>query len=107
MDKLKKRLRFFIRKNNITYTLLGVSFLIWMLFLDTNSLLIHRELNQEIKQLNAQIEQLQGEIGKDQKAIEQLQDIDSLEKFARENYWHKKENEQIFLIEFKDSINRD
>ena len=83
---------------------MGVGFVVWMLFLDTNSWLIHRELNQEIKELNAHIEQLQKEIKKDKKAIEQLQNIDSLEKFARENYWHKKDNEQIFLIEFKDSI---
>ena len=104
MEKIKKILRFFIKKSNISYTLLVVGFVVWMLFLDTNSWLIHRELNQEIKELNAHIEQLQKEIKKDKKAIEQLQNIDSLEKFARENYWHKKENEQIFLIEFKDSI---
>lgn len=104
MEKIKKILRFFIKKSNISFTLLGVGFVVWMLFLDTNSWLIHRELNQEIKELNAHIEQLQKEIKKDKKAIEQLQNIDSLEKFARENYWHKKENEQIFLIEFKDRI---
>jgi hypothetical protein len=33
-----------------------------------------------------------------------LQNLDSLEKFARENYLHKKEGEKIYLIEFKDSI---
>lgn len=104
MEKIKKILRFFIKKSNISYTLLGVGFVVWMLFLDTNSWLIHRELNLEINELNAHIEQLQKEIKKDKKAIEQLQNIDSLEKFARENYWHKKENEQIFLIEFKDRI---
>ena len=104
MEKIKKILRFFIKKSNISYTLLGVGFVVWMLFLDTNSWLIHRELNLEINELNAHIEQLQKEIKKDKKAIEQLQNIDSLERFARENYWHKKENEQIFLIEFKDRI---
>lgn len=104
MEKIKKILRFFIKKSNISYSLLGVGFVVWMLFLDTNSWLIHRELNLEINELNAHIEQLQKEIKKDKKAIEQLQNIDSLEKFARENYWHKKENEQIFLIEFKDRI---
>lgn len=104
MEKIKKILRFFIKKSNISFTLLGVGFVVWMLFLDTNSWLIHRELNLEINELNAHIEQLQKEIKKDKKAIEQLQNIDSLEKFARENYWHKKENEQIFLIEFKDRI---
>lgn len=101
--KLRNSLLFLLKKNNITYTLLGSGFLIWMLFLDTNSWLIHRELNQEISELNAHIDQLKKEIDKDQKAIKQLQNIDSLEKFARENYWHKREDEEIFLIEFKDS----
>jgi hypothetical protein len=31
--------------------------------------------------------------------INQLEDIDSLERFAREYYGHKKENEKIFLID--------
>ena len=35
----------------------------------------------------------------DKKTIKQLQNKDSLERFARENYGHKKENETIFIIE--------
>ncbi|MBT7656398.1 MAG: septum formation initiator family protein [Flavobacteriales bacterium] len=101
---LQKIFRFFFKKSHLTYTLLGMVFLIWIIFLDTHSLLIHNELNQEIKELNAQKKQLQKEIDKDSTAIEQLQNLDSLEKFARENYLHKKEGEKIYLIEFKDSI---
>ena len=100
----QKLLRFILKKSRLPYLLLGIGFLIWMLFLDTNSFVIHNELNQDIKELNAQKEQLIQEIGKDASAIMQLQNIDSLEKFARENYLHKKENESIYLIEFKDSI---
>ena len=100
----QKLLRFILKKPRLPYLLLGIGFLIWMLFLDTNSFVIHNELNQDIKELNAQKEQLIQEIDKDASAIMQLQNIDSLEKFARENYLHKKENESIYLIEFKDSI---
>lgn len=100
----QKLLRFILKKSRLPYLLLGIGFLIWMLFLDTNSFVIHNELNQDIKELNAQKEQLIQEIDKDASAIMQLQNIDSLEKFARENYLHKKENESIYLIEFKDSI---
>lgn len=102
----QKLLRFILKKSRLPYLLLGIGFLIWMLFLDTNSFVIHNELNQEIKELNAQKEQLIQEINKDASAIKQLQNIDSLEKFARENYLHKKENESIYLIEFKDSIRK-
>jgi cell division protein DivIC len=43
-------------------------------------------------------------IDRDKASINQLQSKDSLEKFARENYGHKKEEETIFYIEFKDSL---
>ena len=43
-------------------------------------------------------------IEKDKRDIEQLKNKDSLERFARENYGHKKENETIFYIEFEDSL---
>jgi cell division protein FtsB len=33
-----------------------------------------------------------------------LQNQDSLERFARENYGHKKSNETIFIIEPNDSL---
>jgi len=38
------------------------------------------------------------------KNIKYLKNTDSLERFAREKYGHKKENETIFYIEYKDSI---
>ena len=48
-----------------------------MLFLDTNSFLIHRELDQEIKELEAQKKEYLKEIEKDASAIEQLENLDS------------------------------
>ena len=48
------------------------AFLIWMTFLDTNSLLIHAELNREIKKLKSRKDALTEEIDKDQKLIEKL-----------------------------------
>ena len=77
-----------------------------MLFVDTVSFVIRRDLDQEIKELEAQKQEFLKEIEKDASAIEQLENLDSLEKFARENYLHKKEGEQIYLIEFKDSISK-
>jgi len=46
---------------------------------------------------------LRKSIKKDQYTIDQLEDLDSLERFAREHYGHKKENETLFLID-PDSI---
>ena len=47
---------------------------------------------------------LKAVIEEDEKMIDQLQNRDSLERFAREQYGHKKENETVFIIETQDSI---
>mgnify|MGYP002846329551 CR=1 FL=1 len=86
------------------YVFVFLIFLIWMIFLDTHSLKIHQELNQEIDKLEVQKEELIHLIEKDKRRINQLKTKDSLEHFARENYGHKKENETIFYIEFEDSL---
>ncbi len=86
------------------YVLVLTVFLIWMLFFDTNSLLIHWELRNEIKKLERQQEFLKEEISKDKKIIEKLSDPEELEKFAREQYYLKKKNEEIYLIEYEDSL---
>ena len=75
-----------------------------MIFLDTHSLKIHNELNQEIDKLETQKKELIYLIQKDERSIQQLKSKDSLEQFARENYGHKKQDETIFYIEFDDSL---
>jgi cell division protein FtsB len=75
-----------------------------MVFFDTNSLLIHLELKKEINKLEKQKEFLKNEIDNDKKIIETLSDPKELEKFAREHYYLKKKNEEIYLIEYEDSL---
>ena len=94
------------RKNKsytISYIAIAFLFTIWILFLDSNSWLTQRELNSEIEKLEQQKNKLRKSIKKDQYTIDQLEDLDSLERFAREYYGHKKENETLFLID-TDSI---
>lgn len=86
------------------YVLVLTVFLIWMVFFDTNSLLIHWELRKEIKKLEKQQEFLRDEISKDKKIIEKLSNPEELEKFGREQYYLKKKNEEIYLIEYEDSL---
>ena len=63
--------------------------------------MIHAELNREIKKLKKKRDALNKEILDDKSLIEKLNDIDSLEHYAREEYNLKKENEDIFIIEFQ------
>ena len=86
------------------YVLVLTAFVIWMLFFDTNSLLIHLELKKEINKLEKQKEFLKEEISQDKEIIEKLSDPKELEKFAREQYYLKKKNEEIYLIEYEDSL---
>jgi len=86
------------------YVITSLLFLFWMLFMDTNSLMFHKELNNEIRDLTEQRNKLKIEIEKDKKLINDLNDIDNYEKFARENFYMKKDDEEIYIIEYKDTI---
>ena len=101
MNKIFLKLKVLIKKSLFKYLVISISFLIWMTFLDTNSLLIHAELNREIKKLKKKRDALNKEILDDKSLIEKLNDIDSLEHYVREEYNLKKENEDIFIIEFQ------
>tara|TARA_R110000868_G_scaffold21614_12_gene89585 strand:- start:3964 stop:4296 length:333 start_codon:yes stop_codon:yes gene_type:complete len=86
------------------YVLVLTVFVVWMVFFDTNSLLIHWELKKQINNLEKQKEFLHEEIANDKKIIEKLSDPEELEKFAREQYYLKRKNEEIYLIEYEDSL---
>ena len=101
MSKFLNKLKSLIGKSYFKYLLTLIAFLIWMTFLDTNSLLIHAELNREIKKLKNKRNALNEEIFRDKSLIEKLNNLDSLEHYAREKYNLKKDNEDIFIIEFK------
>ncbi len=94
-------------KNNFIFKLITnafviilIPFLIWMLFFDENSYLVHRKFNKEIEDLESTISFYKSKIEKDKETIKKLEDSLELERFAREKYLMKKENEDIYIIEF-------
>ena len=91
-----------VKRSYYIYGSILIGFIVWMAFIDSHSLIIHRELNKEIKKLEKEKKALEAIINNDKNTIEQLNNIDSLERFARENYGHKKENETIYIIETQD-----
>ncbi|MBL7561000.1 septum formation initiator family protein [Olleya sp. YSTF-M6] len=86
------------------YILILIIFGVWMIFFDTNSLLNHNDVNQEKNKLEDEKEYYKKEIIKDKQAIKRLTSEDGLETFAREKYYMKKENEDIYIIEYADSL---
>ena len=77
-------------------------FVSWMLFLDNYSYLDHRLLNKQIEELEDNKEYYKEEINQDLKSIKSFKNPDQIEKYAREKYYMKRENEDIYIIEFED-----
>tara|TARA_Y100000766_G_scaffold127902_1_gene109925 strand:+ start:777 stop:1007 length:231 start_codon:yes stop_codon:yes gene_type:complete len=71
-----------------------------MIFFDSNSLIIHNELNNDINELDDQKSYYEKEISKDNIELQLIQSDSGLEKYAREKLFMKKDNEEIFLIEY-------
>ena len=86
------------------FILIFVGFAIWMVFFDANSLLIHNELNEDISDLENEKQYYRNEIKKDNKTIKELSTEEGVERIAREKYYMKKENEDIYIIEYEDSL---
>ncbi|MFD2529196.1 MULTISPECIES: septum formation initiator family protein [Polaribacter] len=98
LKKIKENKAFKFLTNS--FVLIFIPFLIWMLFFDENSYLVHRKFNQEIKDLESTISFYKIKIAEDKATIKKLGDSLQLERFAREKYLMKKENEDIYIIEF-------
>jgi len=99
----KKNIKYLKPFKNL-FVIILVPFAVWMLFFDTNSYLIHHELNSEMEDLENEKEYYKKEIEKDNKAIKELKTEEGIEKLAREKYYMKKENEEIYIIEYEDSL---
>jgi cell division protein FtsB len=102
-NDLKQKIWFRIVTNR--YILVFLVFAVWMLFFDTNSWLTHQKLNNEISEVENNINYYKSEIKKDKKTLQQLKDSVEIEKYAREQYFMKRENEDVFIIKYEDSIN--
>jgi cell division protein FtsB len=102
ISEIKQKKWFRILGNK--YMLIFVLFLVWMVFFDTNSYFIHKELNEDVNALEETKEFYNEEIVKDKAFIEKMKDSDEVEKYAREKYYLKKEKEDIYIIEHEDSL---
>ena len=74
-------------------------FLGWMIFFDSTSFLVINELNGEINKYEKQLDYYKDEYKKNDDFYKKLMNNkDEKEKFARENYFMKKPNEEIFIL---------
>ncbi len=90
---------FFKKYINNKYFYTGLLFLIWWIFFDQESLIVQYNLKSVKNGLEDQKQYYIEEIIKDQEAINTLQnDTVLLEKYAREKYYMKKDNEDVYVI---------
>jgi cell division protein DivIC len=81
------------------YFVCGVSFLIWMTFLDSNDLISRVRMNARLSSLEDEKEYYLEKIKEVEKdRTELMTNKELLEKFAREKYLMKKESEDVFVI---------
>jgi cell division protein DivIC len=82
------------------YLLTGTFFLVWMFFFDPkdiNSDLSHRDKLKQLKKNEACLNQM---IVDTKKELEQLKtNAQTIEKYAREKYMMKKNNEDLFMVQ--------
>lgn len=93
-----KQSRFFKYIVN-SYVLVSLVFIVWMYFFDENNYKNHLKFNKEIRELESSIQVYKKKIAEDESVIKKLQDSLQLERFAREKYLMKKDNEDVYIIE--------
>ena len=64
---------------------------------------MHQELNEEIEKLEESKQYYKEQIDADKEAIKKLNDSFEFEKFAREEYYMKRKNEDIYIIEYEEN----
>ena len=88
----------YIRKHKYMITL--GAFLLIIGVLDENSLIQRASHRAEIHQLNTEIERYKKQYNRDSELLKEItSNQEALEKVAREKYFMKKENEDIFVFE--------
>ncbi len=93
---MKKALRVLTNKYFIT----AIAFLAWMIYFDQNDWYSQRQRNRDLATTRTNISFLNSEITKMEKErTDIVTDPQKLEKFARENYRMKRDNEDLYIIE--------
>ncbi|HBT84449.1 MAG: septum formation initiator family protein [Fermentimonas sp.] len=84
----------------VTQIVILIVLIVMLFFFSDNSIPKRVKHESQIKELEAQIEFYQKQSEADKEKLDELKsNKGDLEKFARENYYMKKENEEIFIIE--------
>ncbi|MEN6617898.1 MAG: septum formation inhibitor [Rikenellaceae bacterium] len=84
------------------FFIVGVVFAVWITFIDSNSLIDWAKIVLNISKQEEQKRYYKQEIeATEEKLLELGSNLDSLEKFAREQYFFLEEGEDVFIVQEK------
>lgn len=90
----------FIFRFKLHYMLALGGFVVWMLFFDEKDYFTQRKRKMELEKLEEKIDFYKTQITDTRQQVDALDnDPAMLEKFAREKYFMKRDNEDIYIIE--------
>jgi len=102
MEKIKrffKYLKYFLL-SKYCFAVIFLLFFIWLIFFDKNSIKEQKQLATENTELRKEIEENRKIISEYKFKIKALSDsLEVIEKYAREHYQMKAENETVYLID--------
>lgn len=97
MEKLKKYLVYFKNKFILTSTI----FLFYALFLDENDIFSMFTYARKIHKIEASKKEFSKKLEKTRFTLKQLRYISEVERYAREEKFFKRENEDIFVVTYE------
>ncbi len=85
-----------ITRNKYLFTI--ALFLIWITFLDRDSLIDRYDGIKQLNKIEQEKKKYQEQIDRDSENLQKLHNPEFLEKYAREEYLMKKDNEDLYII---------
>ncbi len=87
------------------YLITGIAFAIWMLFFDRNDLSLQLKRVNELHKLQESEKVMGNQIADTRQELKLLKtNPETLEKYAREKFMMKKENEDLYIVTFDSSL---
>lgn len=87
------------------YLIAGITFAIWMLFFDRNDLSLQLKRVHELHKLQESEKVMDNKIADTKHELTLLKtNPETLEKYAREKFMMKKENEDLYIVTFDSSL---
>ena len=82
------------------YILAATAFVVWLLFFDRNDVFTQFERQGELKDLQESKQYYADQIKQERKSLEELRSNPiTIEKYARERYGMKRDNEDVYIIQ--------